>query len=116
VVNLTRALRRRMGAPRHPRQRGGADLHPHALDPALFENPEALAEIERRTPMGRVGEPGIVVGAVLYLASRASALVTATPSPSMAASSRSSPAKSAERQPIRMQPAFSGFPISNARD
>jgi NAD(P)-dependent dehydrogenase (short-subunit alcohol dehydrogenase family) len=46
------------------------------LTKPLFDNPEVLAEIERRTPMGRVGEPEDIVGAVLYLATRASALVT----------------------------------------
>jgi NAD(P)-dependent dehydrogenase (short-subunit alcohol dehydrogenase family) len=42
----------------------------------LLERPDVLAEIERVTPMGRIGEPEDVVGAVLFLASRASALVT----------------------------------------
>jgi NAD(P)-dependent dehydrogenase (short-subunit alcohol dehydrogenase family) len=46
------------------------------LTAALLQRPEAVAEIERRTPMGVIGEPEDIVGAVLYLASPASALVT----------------------------------------
>ncbi|HEX7969181.1 MAG TPA: SDR family oxidoreductase [Stellaceae bacterium] len=76
VVNMTRALAVEWG---HAGIRVNAVAPTYIRTPLtkpLFDNPEALAEIERRTPMGRIGEPEDVVGAVLYLASRASALVT----------------------------------------
>jgi NAD(P)-dependent dehydrogenase (short-subunit alcohol dehydrogenase family) len=46
------------------------------LTEALTQSPELLARIAAVTPMGRMGEPEEMVGAALFLASRASALVT----------------------------------------
>jgi NAD(P)-dependent dehydrogenase (short-subunit alcohol dehydrogenase family) len=42
----------------------------------ITENPELVTRIEAITPMGRLAEPQELVGAVLFLASRASAMVT----------------------------------------
>jgi dehydrogenase/reductase SDR family protein 4 len=43
---------------------------------ALWNNPEILKHAMALTPMGRVGEPEEMVGAILYLASDASSYVT----------------------------------------
>ena len=76
VVNLTRALAIEWG-------RQG--IRVNALAPTwvrteftatLLARPDVTAEIERNTPMGRVAEVEEVVGAALYLASRASSIVT----------------------------------------
>jgi len=43
---------------------------------ALWEDPVAEAALKRATPLGRIGEPGDIAGAAVFLASRASAYVT----------------------------------------
>ncbi|TVS01679.1 MAG: SDR family oxidoreductase [Rhodobacteraceae bacterium] len=48
------------------------------LTQATFDNPERRAWIESKIKLGRVGEVEDIMGAVLYLASDASALVTGT--------------------------------------
>lgn len=76
VVNMTRALAiewARQGV----RVNAVAPTYIRTpLTKTLLERPDAVAEIERATPMGVIGEPEDIVGAVLYLSSRASALVT----------------------------------------
>ena len=46
------------------------------LTRGITERPELVHRIEQMTPMGRLAEPDEIVGAVLFLASRASAMVT----------------------------------------
>ena len=46
------------------------------LTRGITEKPELVRRIEQMTPMGRFAEPGEIVGAVVFLASRASAMVT----------------------------------------
>jgi len=76
VVNMTRAL-----AVEWSRQ----GIRVNAIAPtwvrtpltrAITEKPELVRRIEELTPMGRLAEPDEMVGAVLFLASRASAMVT----------------------------------------
>jgi NAD(P)-dependent dehydrogenase (short-subunit alcohol dehydrogenase family) len=43
---------------------------------ALLSRPDVVTEIERFTPMGRVADVEEIVGAALYLASRAASIVT----------------------------------------
>ena len=76
VVNMTRALAIEWAA-RGIRVNGIAPTWIRtALTRPLTESPELLHRIEQLTPMGRIGEPHDIVGAVLFLSTRASSLVT----------------------------------------
>jgi len=44
--------------------------------PDVPERPDYIEEISKRTPMGRIGQPDELIGAVIYLASDASSFVT----------------------------------------
>jgi NAD(P)-dependent dehydrogenase (short-subunit alcohol dehydrogenase family) len=76
VVNMTRAL-----AVEWARQgiRVNAVAPTYVRTPfiaGLLEKPELVEAIERMTPMGRLAEPEELVGPVLFLSTRASAMVT----------------------------------------
>ncbi|WP_174278284.1 SDR family oxidoreductase [Sphingomonas bacterium] len=43
---------------------------------ALYEDPKTEAELNRATPLGRIGEPGDIAGAAVFLASEAGAYMT----------------------------------------
>jgi NAD(P)-dependent dehydrogenase (short-subunit alcohol dehydrogenase family) len=76
IVNMTRGLAREWG--RH-------GIRVNALVPgivetkfaaAIHENARLRAEIERQLPLGRVGQPAEMAGAVLYLVSDAASYTT----------------------------------------
>lgn len=76
VVNLTRALAvewARLGIRVNGVAPGWIET-PFITNAAT--NPEVRKEIERATPMGRIGHVDEITGAVLFLASRASSFVT----------------------------------------
>jgi NAD(P)-dependent dehydrogenase (short-subunit alcohol dehydrogenase family) len=76
VVNMTRALAVEW-ASRGIRVNAIAPTWVRTpLTRAITEKPELVRRIEQMTPMGRLAEPEEMVGAVLFLASRASAMVT----------------------------------------
>jgi NAD(P)-dependent dehydrogenase (short-subunit alcohol dehydrogenase family) len=76
VVNFTRALAGEWAA-HGIRVNGIAPTYLLTpLTEKLLANREVTARIEARTPMGKVGAPDDLAGAMLYLASSASGLVT----------------------------------------
>ena len=76
VVNMTRALAVEWAAKGIRVNAIAPTWIRTALTKGITENPELLRRIEQLTPMGRVGDPEDIVGAVLFLSTRASALVT----------------------------------------
>jgi len=76
VVNMTRALAVEW-ASRGIRVNAIAPTWVRTpLTRGITDKPELVQRIEQITPMGRLAEPEEIVGAVLFLASRASAMVT----------------------------------------
>ena len=66
----------RVGRRRHPGQRGGPDLHRHALHRGVLRRARIPRGGALRMPMAEIGTVDDVVGAVMYLLSPAARLVT----------------------------------------
>jgi len=76
VVNMTRALAVEWASQRIRVNAIAPTWVRTPLTRSITENPELVRRIEQLTPMGRFAEPDEIVGAVLFLASRASSMVT----------------------------------------
>jgi NAD(P)-dependent dehydrogenase (short-subunit alcohol dehydrogenase family) len=76
VINLTRALALEW-APHGIRVNSVAPTYVRTrLVAGLVSDPQFLAELQRRTPLGRLAEPDEVADAVLFLAGHGSAMIT----------------------------------------
>ncbi|MBI1849373.1 MAG: glucose 1-dehydrogenase [Planctomycetes bacterium] len=76
VVQLTRTLAVEWGRHRIRVNAIGPNYTRTPLVRSTLADPEKLAWIESRTPLGRIGEPDDMIGAAVFLASDASAYVT----------------------------------------
>ena len=68
-----------MGAAPNPGEYHLPDFHPHAAGRCHVNNPERRKWLEEKIKLGRVGEVEDIMGAVVFLASDAAALITGTP-------------------------------------
>jgi NAD(P)-dependent dehydrogenase (short-subunit alcohol dehydrogenase family) len=76
VVNLTRDLAVHW-APANIRVNAiGPAYFPSEMTAGILESPDVLREIERRTPLSRIGQPEELKGPVVFFASDASSYVT----------------------------------------
>lgn len=76
VVNLTRDLAIHW-APYNIRVNAlGPAYFPSEMTAGLMDMPEVVAEIERRTPLSRMGKPDEIKGPAVFLASEAASYVT----------------------------------------
>ena len=76
VVNLTRDLAVHWAKYGILVNSIGPAYFPSEMTQGLFGSPELVAEIERRTPLGRTGRPDELKGSVVFLASDASSYIT----------------------------------------
>jgi NAD(P)-dependent dehydrogenase (short-subunit alcohol dehydrogenase family) len=76
VVNLTRDLAVHWAPDGILVNAIGPAYFPSEMTEPFLAQPDMLREIERRTPLGRVGRPEELKGAVVFLASDASSYIT----------------------------------------
>ena len=76
VVNLTRDLAVHWAKYGILVNAIGPAYFPSEMTKGTFGSPELIAEIERRTPLGRTGRPEELKGPVVFLASEASSYIT----------------------------------------
>jgi NAD(P)-dependent dehydrogenase (short-subunit alcohol dehydrogenase family) len=76
VVNLTRDLAVHWAAKGIRVNAIGPAYFPSEMTEAFLTIPEVIAEIERRTPLGRLGRPEELKGPLVLLASDASSYIT----------------------------------------
>lgn len=76
VVNLTRDLAVHWAPQGILVNAIGPAYFPSAMTEGMLQIPEVHQEIERRTPLGRVGRPEELKGAIVFLASDASSYIT----------------------------------------
>ena len=76
VVNLTRDLAVQWAQQGVRVNAIGPAYFPSAMTQGIFEDAKLKADIERLTPMGRIGNPDDLKGPVVFLASEAAAYVT----------------------------------------
>jgi NAD(P)-dependent dehydrogenase (short-subunit alcohol dehydrogenase family) len=76
VVNLTRDLAVHWASHGILVNAIGPGYFPSAMTRDIWTTPDLLAEIERRTPLGRTGRPEELKGPIVFLASEASSYVT----------------------------------------
>jgi NAD(P)-dependent dehydrogenase (short-subunit alcohol dehydrogenase family) len=76
VVNLTRDLAVHWASKGILVNAIGPAYFPSAMTEDLLKNPEILAEVQRRTPLGRVGQLEELKGPIVFLASDAASYVT----------------------------------------
>ena len=76
VVNLTRDLAVHWAQHNIRVNALGPAYFPSDMTGGIFEDKSLLSEIERRTPMGRVGRPNELDGPIVFLASDASSYIT----------------------------------------
>jgi 2-deoxy-D-gluconate 3-dehydrogenase len=76
LVNLTRVLASEWAEDGVNVNAIGPTFVQTALTASMWEDPERYASVLRRIPLGRLAQPEDIVGAVIYLASPASDMVT----------------------------------------